>query len=67
MRLEAMQAFLENDNWLAVCTFESLLEKLPLPETFLDTQIYLKKGLSLTFEDLIVQLDNAGFERRLVV
>ena len=30
MRLEAMQTFLENDEWIAVCTFESLLEKLPL-------------------------------------
>ena len=63
MRLEAMQVFLEHDNWIAVCTFESLLEKLPLPETFLDKQIYLKTGISLGYDKLINQLDQAGFER----
>ena len=53
MRLEAMQTFLEHDEWIAVCTFESLLEKLPLPESFLDNQIYLKTGISLSLQDLI--------------
>ncbi|KAA3615007.1 MAG: transcription-repair coupling factor [Calditrichaeota bacterium] len=63
MRLEAMQVFLEADQWIAVCTYESLLEKLPLPETFVDNQVYTKIGLTLAFDDLISQLDTAGFER----
>ncbi len=63
MRLEAMQVFLEVDQWIAVCTYESLLEKLPLPEKFVDNQIYTKAGLTLSFDDLIGQLDNAGFTR----
>ncbi len=63
MRLEAMQTFLEHEQWIAVCTYESLLEKLPLPETFVDKQIYLKIANTLPFSDLIEQLDDAGFER----
>lgn len=67
MRLEAMQIFLEYENWITVCTYESLLEKLPLPETFLDKQIYAKKGISLPFEKLLEQLHSAGFERTDIV
>lgn len=63
MRLEAMQVFLEAEQWIAVCTYESLLEKLPLPESFVDNQIYIKINLSLSFDDLIGQLDKAGFTR----
>ena len=63
MRLEAMQVFLEADRWIAACTYESLLEKLPQPETFVDNQVYTKVGLTLSFDDLISQLDNAGFSR----
>lgn len=67
MRLEAMQTFLEHDQWIAVCTYESLIEKLPLPESFVDKQIYLKVGNTLAFDDLVGQLDEAGFERTDIV
>jgi transcription-repair coupling factor (superfamily II helicase) len=67
MRLEAMQVFLEADQWIAVSTYEALLEKLPLPESFIDKQIYAKIGSSLLFDDLIAQLDDAGFLRADVV
>jgi transcription-repair coupling factor (superfamily II helicase) len=63
MRLEAMQTFLEFDNWIAVCSYESLMEKLPHPETFVDKQIYLKTGMSTAFDVLTEHLQNAGFER----
>jgi len=63
VRLEAMQKFLEQENWLAVCSPEALMEKLPLPEQFLDKQIYLKTGNHYTFEELLEQFAGAGFER----
>lgn len=63
MRLEAMQTFLESEEWLAVCTYESLLEKLPLAETFVDQQIYAKIGSQKSFDVLIEQLAAAGFSR----
>ncbi|MCB0282242.1 MAG: transcription-repair coupling factor [Calditrichae bacterium] len=63
VRLEAMQTFLESDKWIAVCTYESLLEKLPLPETFVDHQIYVKVGSGISYEVLIDQLATAGFSR----
>lgn len=62
-RLEAMQGLLEDDVWVGCCTYESMLEKLPLPETFVDNQIYAKKGNHYQFNKLIEQLDTAGFER----
>lgn len=67
MRLDAMQTLLVNDSWITVATQESMMEKLPLPETFVDAQIYLKVGNSLNFDGLQEQLTAAGFERTDIV
>jgi len=63
MRLETMQVFLETDHFVGVATHTALLESLPLPENFLDLQIYLKTGNHQDFEELREQLSAAGFER----
>ena len=63
MRLETMQVFLEEERFIAVATAQALMEALPLPESFLDLQVYLRVGKSQDFEQLREQLSAAGFER----
>ena len=63
MRLDAMQTLLVNEQWIAVATHESMMERLPLPESFIDAQIYLKVGNTLHFESFREQLSKAGFDR----
>ena len=63
LRIEATQTFLEHDVWLCVTTPQALLESLPTPEEFVDLQLYLKKGLEISFEKLIPQLAELGLQR----
>ncbi len=63
LRIESVQTFIEHERWLCVTTAQALLEPLPLPEDFVDLQLYLKKGLEISFEKLIPQLSELGLER----
>ncbi len=63
LRIEATQTFIEHENWLCVTTPQALLEALPIPEEFLDRQLYLKLGMEVSFERLLPQLSALGLER----
>ncbi len=63
LRIESMQKMLERDSWLAITTPQGLLETWPRAEDFVDSQLYLKKGMSFSFEKLIPQLVKMGLTR----
>ncbi len=63
LRIESTQKIIEMDQWLAVTTSQGLLETWPKAETFVDFQLYLKTGMTLSFEKLIPQLADMGLSR----
>ncbi len=63
LRIESIQKMIENDRWLAVTTPQGILEMWPKTEAFLDRELYLKKGMSVSFERLIPQLVEMGLSR----
>lgn len=63
LRMEAIQSLLEDENWIIVATSEGLIEPFPLPEDFVDNQLYLKKGISVNYDTLLEQLQNIGLNR----
>ena len=67
MRIEAMQKFIESEKWIAVATPAGFSSSFPVPESFLDNQLYLKTGKEITFEELINQLDKTGLKREEMV
>ncbi|MBD3225395.1 MAG: transcription-repair coupling factor, partial [Caldithrix sp.] len=67
MRVEAMQNFIENDQWITVAAPDGILESFPRPEHFLDNQFYLKQGNSLHFNEFLQRITTIGFERTSIV
>ena len=67
LRMEAVQTFLEDDRWIVVATIEGLLESFPMPEDFVDNQLYLKTGMSIDYELLLTNLQNIGLNRESLV
>ncbi|APF20282.1 transcription-repair coupling factor [Caldithrix abyssi DSM 13497] len=63
LRIETTQTLIEHDTWLAVTTPQALLESLPLPEEFVDLQLYLKRGMEISFDKLLPHLTEIGLER----
>ena len=63
LRMEAIQSLLEDDYWVIVATSDGLIEPLPLPEDFVDRQLYLKKGMSVDYDTLLRQLQDIGLSR----
>ncbi len=59
----ALKIALEKKPIFAVCSFESLLKKLPSPETFSSNSLTLKKMDEVDFNTLINQLTDFGYER----
>lgn len=67
LRIESMQRFIENDHWIAVATPAGLASSFPLPEAFLDHQLFLEVGKTVPFEKLVEQLYAAGLKREEMV
>ncbi len=67
LRIEAMQAFIESEQWIAVAEPAGLVSSFPMPEQFLDRQLYLKKGGSIPFDHLVSQLQKGGLKREEMV
>lgn len=67
LQLDALQKFLEYDQWIAVSTAQSLVQRFTTPENFLDMQVYLHVGLHIDFEKLIGLLGSIGLKREDVV
>ena len=67
LRMEATRVFMEEDRWLAVATPEGLTSHFPMPESFLDHQLFLKVGGKTNFETLVTQLHEAGLKREEMV
>ncbi len=67
LRMEAIQTFLEDDHWIVVATIEGLLESLPIPEDFVDNQLYLKTGMSVDYDLLLTHLQRIGLSRESLV
>ena len=63
LRIESIQKMIERDQWLAVTTPQGVLEMWPKAEVFLDRELYLKKGMFISFERLIPQLVDMGLSR----
>lgn len=63
MRMESMQKFIELDSWIAVATIEGIIEHFPVPERFLDNQLYLKTGNEIKYDSFISKLGGIGFKR----
>ncbi len=63
LRMEATRVFVEEDQWIAVATPEGLTSHFPMPESFLDHQLFLKVGGKTDFETLVTQLHEAGLKR----
>ncbi len=67
LRMEATQVFVEEEQWIAVATPEGLTSHFPMPESFLDHQLFLKVGGKTDFETLVTQLHEAGLKREEMV
>ncbi len=67
LRIEAMQTFIEADQWIAVAEPAGLGSSFPLPEQFLDRQLYLKTGGNISFDALVTQLQKTGLKREEMV
>lgn len=67
LRIEAMQTFIESDRWIAVAEPNGLGSSFPLPEQFLDRQLYLKTGATVSFDTLVTQLQKTGLKREEMV
>ncbi len=67
LRMEAMQKMILDEPWIIVTTPQGLAEPLPVAEEFVDQQIYLKTGISISFDKLIPALSRMGLKREDVV
>ncbi|MCK5219783.1 hypothetical protein KAR10_09675, partial [bacterium] len=67
LRIEAVLAFIESDVWIVVTTPAGLISSFPVPEEFVDRQLYLKVGREILFEELVQQLHQAGLRREEMV
>ena len=63
LRMEALQQFIESENWLAVTYPEGLSETFPTPEQHIDNQIFFKTGNEINYNQLQEHLQHIGFER----
>ncbi len=63
LRIEATRKMIESDRWIGVTTPQGLMENVPTPESFIDFQLYLKKGMQISFDRLVPYLHNIGLER----
>ncbi len=63
LRIESIQKMIERECWLAVTTPQGLVESWPRAEDFLDREVYLKKGMQVSFDRFIRQLADMGLSR----
>jgi transcription-repair coupling factor (superfamily II helicase) len=67
LKIEATQQYIETDIWASVSTMEGLLESFPIAEDFLDRQLWLRTGQTISFEKLTQSLMDIGLSRTEVV
>jgi len=67
LRLETMETYLSADLWISVATAEGLMQSFPLPESFVDNQLYIKVGQRLNFDSLLQGLQKLGLKREEMV
>ncbi len=67
LRLETLQHLIESGEGVVVCTLQGIMSKVPQPEFFVDHQYYIKIKSSYNFDQVLQNLQNAGYSREEIV
>jgi len=67
LRLETLQHLIEAGQGIVVCTLQGIMSRVPEPELFVDHQNYIKVKSTYNFNQILQNLQNAGYAREEIV